>query len=114
AQVITASPADVAEAEKVLGWFRGVKEWKEPVQRGRRTWDDKEFFHSLARQFGQRKQLSPRQLAALKKMIKKYADQLPPEAKELIPPPKPKRGEAAAEPTPVPDAASTPAGEEPF
>ncbi len=116
AQVMTASPAEIAEAEKLIGWFRQVKEWREPVQRGRRTWDDKEFFHSLARQFGQRKQLSPRQQAALKKMIKKYADQLPPEAKELIPPPKAKRGEAATETVPAPpaDIASEPAGEEPF
>ncbi len=97
AQVITVSPAEAAEAEKVLGWFRQVKTWNEPVQRGRRTWDDKSFFDSLARQFGQRKQLSPRQLGALKKMIKKYAEQLPPEAKELIPPSK-KTGMASAEP----------------
>ena len=101
AQVITASPADVADAAKLLGWFRDVKEWKEPVQRGRRTWDDKEFFVSLSRQFGQRKQLSPRQLAALKKMIKKYVDQLPPEAKDLIPPPKAKAGAASEEPNPA-------------
>ena len=101
AQVITASPADVADAEKLLGWFRGVQTWREPVQRGRRTWDDKEFFVSLSRQFGQRKQLSPRQLSALKKMIKKYAEQLPPEAKDLIPPPKAKRGAASEESNPA-------------
>jgi DNA topoisomerase-1 len=100
AQVVTVSPAEAAEAAKVLGWFRQVKTWREPVQRGRRTWDDKSFFDSLARQFGQRKQLSPRQLGALKKMIKKYAEQLPPEAKALIPPSKAKAGVASEEANP--------------
>ena len=53
----------------------------------------------------------PAEQAALKKMIKKYADQLPPEAKELIPPPKAKRGETTLPPNPPAD---EPAGDEPF
>ncbi|MFH0909442.1 MAG: type I DNA topoisomerase [bacterium] len=54
-----------------------VKEWKPPVQRGNRTWDDKQFFESLSRQFGQKKQLSFKQAAALKKMIRRYAEHIP-------------------------------------
>jgi DNA topoisomerase-1 len=97
-QTVTVSPAEAAEAEKLIGWFRAVKTWREPVQRGRRMWDDHAFFQSLARQFGERKQLSPRQLGALKKMIKKYVEQLPEEAKELLPPPK-RAGASVAEKT---------------
>ena len=86
--VAPAAGAEDAESGRLIAWFKLVKEWREPVQRGRRTWDDKVFFDSLARQYAQNKRLSPRQAAALKKMIKKYADQLPEEAKALMPPPR--------------------------
>ena len=54
-----------------------VKEWKEPVQRGKRTFDDKAFYESLSQQYGARKYLSPRQLAALKRMVRRYREQIP-------------------------------------
>jgi hypothetical protein len=50
-----------------------VEKWAEPVQRGRRTYDDKEFFESLSRQRGNGKTLSDKQLAALRKLAAKYA-----------------------------------------
>jgi DNA topoisomerase-1 len=53
-----------------------VKEWKEPVQRGKRTFDDKAFYESLSQQYGARKYLSPRQLAALKRMVRRYREQI--------------------------------------
>jgi DNA topoisomerase-1 len=61
----------------VLELCRNIKEWKPPVQRGKRTWDDKEFFESLSRQFGQKKQLSFKQVAALKKLARRYGEQIP-------------------------------------
>ena len=54
-----------------------VKEWKPPVQRGKRVWDDHKFFESLESQFKQKRSLSDKQVASLKKMVKRYADQVP-------------------------------------
>jgi hypothetical protein len=54
-----------------------VAEWKPPVQRGRRTFDDKAFYQSLAQQFERRKALSDRQRAALKRMLRNYSAQIP-------------------------------------
>jgi len=54
-----------------------VTSWREPVKRGKATFDDKEFFESLSRQFKQRGGLSPRQRAALGKMLFRYKEQIP-------------------------------------
>ena len=64
------------ESGPLLESMKLVKEWKPPVKRGRREWDDKKFYESLSRQFAQRKQLSPKQVSSLKKMIKRYAAQV--------------------------------------
>jgi hypothetical protein len=45
--------------------------------RGLRTWDVKLFYESLSRQFAQKKQLSFKQAAALKKMLRRYSDHIP-------------------------------------
>jgi len=95
-----AGPED-AESGRLVDWFKHVKDWRAPVQRGRRLWDDKEFYHSLARQFAQNHRLSPRQVASLRKMIRHYVSQLPPEAAAAMPPkaekPKAESGEPKAE-----------------
>jgi len=54
-----------------------VTQWKEPVQKGKRIWDDKNFFESLNRQFIQKRRLSEKQIHALKRLIKRYAGQIP-------------------------------------
>ena len=54
-----------------------IATWREPVKRGKRTFDDKDFFESLSRQFKQRGGLSPRQRAALGKMLFRYKEQIP-------------------------------------
>ena len=54
-----------------------VKEWAEPTLRGKREFNDKTFYDSLASQFKSRGTLSDRQLAALKKMAARYAGQIP-------------------------------------
>ena len=53
-----------------------ITTWREPVKRGKRTFDDKEFADSLADQFARRKTLTPRQVAALKKMLITYREQI--------------------------------------
>ena len=65
------------ESGPLLEILKAIKTWKPPVKRGRREWDDQKFYESLARQFDQRKSLSPKQVASLKKMVKRYASQIP-------------------------------------
>ncbi|QBG49125.1 type I DNA topoisomerase [Verrucomicrobia bacterium S94] len=61
----------------VLAMMENVKEWAEPTKRGKREFNDKTFYESLASQFKGKGSLSERQLAALKKMAARYADQIP-------------------------------------
>ena len=49
-----------------------VVNWNPPERRGRRTFDDKAFYSSLAEQFGNGRKLSDKQLAALKKLAERY------------------------------------------
>jgi len=61
----------------VIAMMESVSEWAEPVKRGKREFNDKTFYESLASQFKGKGALSDRQLAALKKMAARYADQIP-------------------------------------
>jgi DNA topoisomerase-1 len=61
------------EVEELLAQMANVSNWEEPVKKGKRTFDDKSFFESLQKQYGERKSLSSRQIYALKKMAAKYA-----------------------------------------
>ncbi len=65
------------ESGPLLESLRPVKTWKPPVKRGRREWDDQKFYESLSRQFRERRNLSPKQSSSLRKMIKRYAEQIP-------------------------------------
>ena len=73
-------PEDIAEANKdtakLIALFDQVKEWAEPTKRGKRVYDDKEFVESIASQFKSKGQLSDRQVAAAKRTLKKYAEQI--------------------------------------
>ena len=68
--------ADPATAQ-ILEMMAHVKEWAEPTLRGKREFNDKTFYESLASQFKSKGTLSDRQLAALKKMAARYAGQIP-------------------------------------
>ena len=68
-------PADPAVPE-LVEMLVEIKAWREPVKRGKRTFDDKEFADSLTNQFSRRKTLTPRQVAALKKMLLSYHEQI--------------------------------------
>ncbi len=88
----------------VLALLENISEWAEPVMRGKREFNDKTFYESLAAQFKGRGALSDRQLAALKKMVARYAEQIPDYADKqdqhgLPAPrkPKPKKEETATE-----------------
>ena len=57
--------------------LENVKDWKEPIQRGRRTYDDHEFVDSLRSQYLRSNSLSSRQLIALKRVCVLYKSQIP-------------------------------------
>lgn len=68
-------PSDPAIPE-LLELANGITEWKEPVRRGRRVYDDKEFITSLAEQYQRRNSLSDRQVQALRRVIYGYREQI--------------------------------------
>ncbi len=72
-----AAAAEDKESGPLLELLKAITTWKPPTKRGRREWDDQKFYESLSRQYGQRKSLSPKQVASLKKMVKRYAAQIP-------------------------------------
>ena len=63
------------EISVLLESLSGVSSWEPPVKRGRYTADDKKFYESLKKQFSEKKTLSEKQLAALKKLADKYKEQ---------------------------------------
>jgi len=72
------APAAEREALAPLVEMIGhIREFNPPVTRGKRTFDDREFLSSIARQFKERSSLSDRQVAALKKALSSYASQIP-------------------------------------
>ena len=70
------APVDPAVPE-LLKLLEGVTEWKEPVRRGRRTYNDREFVSSLRDQYARRSSLSPRQALALRRVCVNYKAQIP-------------------------------------
>ncbi len=72
-----AAPQTEGNLDGVLALFEAVKEWRPAATRKGRTWDDREFLTSLKTQYAQRKQLSFKQVSALKRMAMAYAAQIP-------------------------------------
>ena len=70
------APVDPAVPE-LLKLLETVTEWKEPVRRGRRTYNDQEFVASLRDQYARRSSLSPRQVLALRRVCVNYKSQIP-------------------------------------
>jgi len=70
------APVDPAVPD-LLRLLESVTEWKEPVRRGRRTYNDQEFVSSLRDQYARRSSLSPRQVLALRRVCVNYREQIP-------------------------------------
>ena len=64
-------------APDLLAAMQNVKEWREPVKRGRKTYDDRDFIKSLQTQYAQRKSLTEKQSGALRRVVRIYRDQIP-------------------------------------
>lgn len=65
------------QTEALLKLTECIGEWRPPVMRGKREFDDKDFCESLSRQFAQKGALSPRQKGALGRLLARYAEQIP-------------------------------------
>lgn len=84
------------ECAALLEGMGRVREWKEPVKRGKMVFDDHKFFESLSQHYSTRKNLSVKQKAALIKMVKRYRAQIP-DAERLVGAPEPKKQKDDAE-----------------
>jgi hypothetical protein len=65
------------ETGRLIELCESIQTWNPPVKRGKREFNDADFYGSLSTQFKGKGSLSERQIAALKKMIGRYADQIP-------------------------------------
>lgn len=61
-----------SQIDSILEKLSGVTKWEKPVQRGRRVYDDKEFFESIMKQKKSGKVLSIKQADAIRKLAAKY------------------------------------------
>ena len=95
-------PDNEAAARELLAALGAVKDWNEPVTRGKRTYDDRAFIASLTQQLDARHFLTDRQFEALKRLVRGYQAQIPDyvalAAKHGIKPPAARR-RAAAKPS---------------
>jgi DNA topoisomerase-1 len=71
------SAADKLRIDTMLSMAAAISEWQAPSKSGRRAFDDRGFVESLRTQYQQKGSLSPRQIAAFSKVVKKYAEQIP-------------------------------------
>ncbi|PKL09232.1 MAG: type I DNA topoisomerase, partial [Spirochaetae bacterium HGW-Spirochaetae-7] len=69
--------ADAGQTGALLDLMKTVLAWNPPVKRGKREFNDQEFYESLSGQFAGKGALSEKQVAALKKMLSRYAAQIP-------------------------------------
>lgn len=71
-----AAVQDDGTIRTLLDMVSEIKAWREPVKRGKRVFDDRDFAESLKGQYARRRMLTARQLAALKKLVVPYKDQI--------------------------------------
>ncbi len=69
--------AEAGQTGALLDLLKPVQTWNPPVMRGKREFNDQSFYESLSGQFGSKGVLSEKQVAALKKMMARYAAQIP-------------------------------------
>lgn len=66
------NPAAKAQIDALLNAFKSFESWNEPTVRRGRTFSDRDFIASLAKQHASGKVLSEKQVAALERMAAKY------------------------------------------
>jgi DNA topoisomerase-1 len=70
-------PVDTAKAEALLGGLGHVTAWEEPTKKGKRVFDDADFYNSVATQFAVKQRLSEAQMRVLERMFLNYKEQIP-------------------------------------
>jgi hypothetical protein len=75
--LVDSEVAEDTESRPLLDAMAAVSEWKAPVVRGKRVFNDQLFYESLRTHFDAKGFLSPRQRGALKKMVARYREQIP-------------------------------------
>ena len=87
------------EVGPLLDALTHVSEWKPPVKRGKRTFDDAAFYASLCDHFAKKTFLSIRQIGALRRLVRRYGEQIPDVDKlDLGPPPDRRERDAQEQP----------------
>ena len=71
------APKDDPTVPAILKLLDSVTTWRPIAKKGKRVYDDASFVKSLAEQYERRHSLSPRQLAALKRVVNVYKAQIP-------------------------------------
>ncbi len=71
-----AAAQDDATIRALMDMVSEIRAWREPVKRGKRVFDDRDFAESLKGQYARRKTLTPRQQLALRKLVVPYRDQI--------------------------------------
>ena len=69
------STAGDSEVEALFAELAKVTNWRPPAKRGKQVYDDRGFVESLHDQYRRRRALSPRQVAALKRVLNVYSAQ---------------------------------------
>ncbi|MBP1583314.1 MAG: topoisomerase DNA-binding C4 zinc finger domain-containing protein, partial [Victivallales bacterium] len=70
--------------QALIAMVSKITKWNPPSSKGKRSFNDKEFANSLVQQFNLKGELSPKQIAALEKMLGKYSAQFSPEDKQIL------------------------------
>jgi len=65
------------ESPVLLEMLSHVKAWLDPVKYGKRMFNDKDFYESIAGQFARQQMLSPRQRHVMKRLVFRYKTQIP-------------------------------------
>ena len=71
-----AAPEPDEETKAYIAALETVKNWEPPQKRGKRTYDDAKFFHSLRDQVTDGRALSTAQQRALQRLVLKYHEQI--------------------------------------
>jgi len=72
-----AQVSDDPQTAGLLDLAKGITEWRPKAKRGKKVYDDELFIKSLSDQFARRHSLSARQVAALKRVLAVYSEQIP-------------------------------------
>ena len=70
------SSGEAPDVADIVAMLEEVKDWAQPSSKGHFKFDDKKFAESVIEQYHQKGQVSPKQLAALQKLVSKYKSQI--------------------------------------